>query len=71
MIQIKRYRKTQPLTMDDFIDNAIEEQACKNCVFYEECKSYIPDLDDCNITGCKAFDNSIENLEQLYIKQYC
>ena len=57
--------------MDDFIDNAIEEQACKNCAFYEECKSYIPDLDDCNITGCKAFDNSIENLEQLYIKQYC
>lgn len=71
MIQLNRYRKTQPITVDDFITNAIDEQSCKNCIFHDECKEYITDIDDYEITGCTSFDNSIENLEKIYINTYC
>ena len=69
--RIIRYRKTQSVTLDDFITKAIDEQKCKNCIFYEECKHYMPDIDTYDITGCTAFDNTIENLENIYKKQYC
>ena len=71
MTKIHRYRKTQTITLEDFIINAIEEQSCKNCIYYDECKEYVDDLDDYEITGCTSFDNTIENLEKIYINTYC
>lgn len=71
MNKINRYRKTQTISIDDFLLKAIEEQSCKFCKYHDECKEYITDIDEYEITGCTAFDNSIENLEQIYINNYC
>ena len=71
MNKINRYRKTQTISIDDFLLKAIEEQSCKFCKYHDECKEYITDIDEYEITGCTAFDNSIENLEQIYFNNYC
>lgn len=74
MDKINRFRKTQTLTPDSFIDNVLEHPSCRYCQYYEDCKEAIGEDNmeyDIGLYGCTAFDNSVEALEKIYKKEYC
>ena len=67
-------RPTQTITLDDFIEEVLNNPKCKYCKYQEECKNDIgvesleevvgPDY------GCKAFDNTTDNLLKFFKNNY-
>lgn len=73
MDKIKEYRRTQPITLEQFIEKAIADSTCKYCACNQECKEAMgveSIEDEIGIFSCAAFDNSIEGLKEHYIKEY-
>lgn len=73
MERIVRYRTTQSITPDEFIEEILKKPSCKYCQYLEDCTENMgEDVLECiGDGGCSAFDNSIENLINIYHKQYC
>ena len=73
MEKIIRFRTTQPLTLDDFIDKVLNNPSCLYCQYLNDCVEYMGDdiIDVIGINGCSAFDNTVEGLKNIYLKKYC
>ena len=73
MEKIIRFRNTQPLTLDDFIEDVLNKPSCKFCQYLEDCSENMGEdvLEAIGDSGCTAFDNSIENLKSIYLRKYC
>lgn len=73
MEKIIRFRNTQPLTLDDFIEDVLNKPSCKFCQYIEDCSENMGAdvLEVIGDSGCTAFDNSIENLKSIYLRKYC
>lgn len=73
MDKIKEFRRTQSITLEQFIEKAINDTNCKYCTYHDECKEYMgveSIEDEIGVFSCAAFDNSIEGLKTHYIKEY-
>ena len=73
MDKIKAYRRTQPITLEQFINDVINNTNCKYCINHDECKEAmgVDDIEEeIGVFSCAAFDNSIETLTKHYIKEY-
>ena len=73
MEKIIRFRNTQPLTLDDFIDEVLDKPSCEYCIYEKDCQESMGEdlveiIGSCN--GCTAFDNTITRLKDIYIKKY-
>jgi hypothetical protein len=73
MEKIIRFRNTQPITLDGFIEEVLDKPSCKYCQYIEECTENMgQDVLECiGDSGCSAFDNSINGLKEIYLKKYC
>ena len=73
MEKIERFRCTQPVTLDEFIEKVLDMPSCAYCENLDECKEYmgedLPNL--IGEGGCSAFDNTITGLKEMYLKEYC
>ena len=71
MERIFRFRRTQPLTLDDFIDEVLDAPKCKYCLYLADCTENMgEDVVEALGTGCTAFDFSLDDLKKKYIKEY-
>jgi len=74
MEKICRYRKAQPITLEQFLENILDNPCCKYCTCHDECQEMMGlnnIEEDLGGYGCSAFDNSIENLALAYKEEYC
>lgn len=73
MDKIIRFRNTQPLTLDDFIDEVLDKPSCTYCQYIDDCIESMGDdiLDVIGHNGCTAFDNTVEGLTKIYLLKYC
>ena len=71
MERIIRYRNTQTVTLDDFIELVLNKPNCSYCQYYQECSENVG-CDMCEIMdeACSSFDNSIIELKKLYFQKY-
>jgi hypothetical protein len=70
MERIIRFRDTQRLTLDEFIEQVLDKPTCAYCKFYDECSDDIGyDISEVITEGCSNFDNSIVGLKEIYLKQ--
>jgi sugar (pentulose or hexulose) kinase len=73
MERIERFRRTQPITLDEFIEKVLDAPSCAYCENFDECKEYMGE-DLSNLVGeggCSAFDNTVTGLKEIYLKKYC
>ena len=72
MEKIIRYRNTQPLPLDEFIEKVLETPNCIYCQYYQDCcESAAGDIVELTGgEGCSLFDNTITGLKDIYLKQY-
>lgn len=71
MEKLIRYRGTQKLTLDKFIDDILKNPLCKYCSSHDECQEMMGVTsieEEIGEIGCGAFDNTIENLTNFYLK---
>jgi len=73
MDKIIRYKPTQKQSFEDFFNIVTDTGICKYCLGYEECKDIMGEDNIQAITGngCSAFDNSVENIKQIYLLEQC
>ena len=73
MERIKRFRNTQPITLDQFILDAIDHPSCYLCSGLAECMQYMGEdmIEALEGVGCGGFDSSIEELTKHYLLKYC
>ena len=73
MERIIRFRNTQPITLDDFIEAVLDNPSCKYCQYLDDCTESMGEdvVESIGDGGCTAFDNSIIGLKELYLKKYC
>jgi hypothetical protein len=73
MDKIIRFRQTQPITLDGFIEEVLDKPSCKFCKYIEECSENMGEdvMEAIGDSGCGAFDNSVEELKKIYLKKYC
>jgi len=73
MDKIIRYRCKQNVSLDDFVENILKHPKCKYCVNHDECQELmgLEDIEEeLGIYGCAAFDNTVEGLTELYLKDF-
>lgn len=73
MERIERFRRTQPITLDEFIEKVLDAPSCAYCENFDECKEYMEE-DPSILVGegaCSAFDNTVTGLKEIYLKEYC
>ena len=73
MERIVRFRDSQPVTLDEFIEKVLDFPNCHYCENYEECLENMGEdvMEGMGEGGCSAFDNSIIGLKKIYLKKYC
>lgn len=73
MEKIKRFRITQPFTLDEFILQVIDNPRCHLCNCLNECTEYMgPEvMEQLEEHGCKAFDADTDELTKHYLLKYC
>ena len=73
MDKIIQYRPTQKQTFEDFFNIVTDTGICQYCLGYEECKDVMGEDNILAMTGngCSAFDNSVDNLKQIYLLEQC
>jgi len=73
MERIIRYRCTQPLTLDDFIEEVLNKPCCTYCQYLDDCTENMgcDAIEVIGYNGCSAFDNTITGLKEIYLKKYC
>ena len=73
MDKIKRFRNTQIISFDDFLNIVIDTGICKYCSLYEECLEAIGEdnIDTISGNGCSAFDNSVDEIKKIYLVEQC
>ena len=73
MNKIQRYRPTQAITFEDFFNTVTDNGICKYCSGYQECLEAMGEENVQSISGygCSAFDNTVENIKQFYLIEYC
>lgn len=70
MNKVERYKPTQTITPDQFILNAIDKATCNYCKHKQKCQMETKNNDLTNISNCPSFDNSINELMNIYKQQY-
>ena len=71
MEKIIRFRDTQTITLDDFIEQVLNKPSCAYCQFYDVCSEDVGcDMTEVIDGGCSQFDNSILGLKKIYLKQF-
>ena len=74
MEKINRYKKTQAITLDNFLEDILDNPQCKYCLSHDECQEMmgIDNIEeDLGGYGCSHFDNTIEGLIKRYQLEYC
>ena len=72
MEKIIRFRNSQPITLDDFIENVLDKPSCKYCIYFKDCSENMGSdvIESIGEEGCTAFDNTITGLKEIYLKEY-
>jgi hypothetical protein len=72
MDKIIRIRNTQPLTLDEFIDEVLDKPNCNYCMYKEDCVELMGEdlMGIVGNNGCSAFDFTLNDLKNKYIKKY-
>lgn len=72
MEKIIRFRDSQPITLDDFIEDVLDNPCCKYCIYLSDCTENMGADVVASIGegGCTAFDNTITGLKNIYLKKY-
>ena len=73
MDKIHRYRNTQEISFDDFVNDVIDKGVCKYCNSYEECLEAMGgnNMESISGNGCAGFDNSVEEIKKIYLIDKC
>ena len=73
MDKIIRYRNLQTKSLEDFVEEILKKPSCKYCSYHDECQEMMgmENIDEeFEGYGCTAFDNTVEDLTKLYLKEY-
>ena len=72
MERIIRFRLTQPLTLNDFLDEVLKNPTCEYCIYHQECADHmgIETMAELEGYGCSSFDNTVAGLTKIYNQKY-
>lgn len=73
MDKIIRYKPIQKQSFEDFFNIVIDTGVCEYCTNYDECVETMgaDNLQAISGNGCSAFDNTMENIKNIYLLKEC
>lgn len=70
-LKIRKYRRTQDTSYEDFIEETLLKTPCDLCGRFDECLSTIGEaamLDLDNSIPCSMYDNTMDNLKKKFFE---
>ena len=70
-IKIRKYRRTQDTSYEDFLEDALTRTPCDLCSQFEYCMSTIGEAAMLQLDAsmpCHMFDNTLDNLKKRFFE---